>query len=138
MMTPIGIALICVFVQVGLTFYAIVRMGKVRMASYKSKEYSMKDIALDSRNYPAHIQSIGNNVSNQFETPILFYAVVAIAAATDSTNWMLAAGSVIFVASRLAHHVVHVGSNVSKRFKAFLIGLIGLLLAWIGLGVALL
>lgn len=138
-MTPLGIALVCVFLQVGLTFYAIVRMGKLRIASYKSKEYSMKDIALDSGKFPAHVQSIGNNVSNQFETPVLFYAVVAIAAVTDSANWIFAVGVVIFVASRLVHHVIHVGSNyVSKRFKAFLVGLIGLFVAWIGLGIALL
>ena len=138
-MTPLSIALICVFLQVALTFYALVRMGKSRVASHVAKEVSFGDIALDTRNYPEDVRKVSNNVSNQFETPVLLYAVVAIAVASESANWPLAAGTMIYVASRYAHHIIHVGSNhVRKRFNAFLVGLIGLLIAWIGLGVALL
>lgn len=138
-MTPLSIALICVFLQVALTFLALVRMGQSRVASHVAKEVTYGDIALDTRNYPDGVRKVSNNVSNQFETPVLFYAVVAIAAATESANWPLAIGAVIYVASRYVHHMIHVGSNhVRKRFNAFLMGLIGLLIAWIGLGVALL
>ena len=138
-MTPLSIALICVFLQVALTFWALMRMGKVRVASHVAKDVSYGDIALDTRNYPDAVKQVQNNVTNQFETPVLFYAVVAIAAATESANWPLAIGTMIFVASRFAHHMIHVGSNhVRKRFNAFLVGLIGLLIAWIGLGVGLL
>ena len=138
-MTPLSIALICVFLQVALTFLALVRMGKSRVASHVAKEVTYGDIALDTRNYPDGVRKVSNNVSNQFETPVLFYAVVAIAAATESANWPVAIGTMIFVASRYVHHMIHVGSNhVRKRFNAFFVGLIGLLIAWIGLGVALL
>ena len=138
-MTPLSIALICVFLQVVLTFWAIVRMGTVRVASHKAKEVSMGDIALDTRGYPKSVQQIQNNVTNQFETPVLFYAVIAIAAATDSANWALVVGAVIYVVSRYVHHAIHVGSNhVRKRFNAFLVGVIGLLISWIGLGAGLL
>jgi hypothetical protein len=138
-MTPLSIALICVFLQVALTFWALMRMGKVRVACHVAKDVSYGDIALDTRNYPDAVKQVQNNVTNQFETPVLFYAVVAIAAATESANWPVAIGTMIFVASRFTHHMIHVGSNhVRKRFNAFLVGLIGLLIAWIGLGVALL
>ena len=138
-MTPLSIALICVFLQVSLTFFALLRMAKVRVASHVSKEVTYRDVALDARNYPDSVKQFQNNVTNQFETPVLFYAVVAIAAATQSANWPVAIGTMIFVASRYTHHMIHVGSNhVSKRFNAFLVGLVGLLIAWIGLGVALL
>lgn len=100
---------------------------------------SFGDIALDTRNYPEDVRKASNNVTNQFETPVLLYAVVAIAVASESANWPLAIGTMIYVASRYAHHIIHVGTNhVRKRFNAFLVGLIGLLIAWIGLGVALL
>ena len=138
-MAPLSIALICVFLQVALTFFALVRMGQSRVASHVAKEVTYGEIALDTRNYPDGVRKVSNNVTNQFETPVLFYAVVAISAATESANWPVAIGTMIFVASRYVHHMIHVGSNhVRKRFNAFLVGLIGLLIAWIGLGVALL
>jgi len=138
-MTPLSIALIAVFLQVALTFLALVRMGKIRVASHVGKEVTFSDVALDTRNYPDHVKQFQNNVTNQFETPVLFYAVVAIAAATQSANWPVAIGAMIFVVSRIVHHMIHVGSNhVRKRYNAFLVGLIGLLIAWIGLGVGLL
>ncbi len=138
-MTPLSIALICVFLQVGLTFWALLRMGSVRVASHKAKEVTFSDVALDTSSYPEAVRKVSNNVANQFETPVLFYAVVAIALATGTVNWPVAVGAVIFVASRYVHHAIHVGSNhVRKRFNAFLVGLIGLLIAWIGLGVGLL
>jgi len=138
-MTALSIALICVFVQVALTFLALVRMGKVRVNSHVSKEVSYGDVALDTRNYPDTVKQFQNNVTNQFETPILFYAVVAIGAATDSVSSLVAIGAVIYVISRLVHHFIHVGTNhVRKRFNAFVVGLLGLLISWIGLGIALL
>ncbi len=138
-MTALSIALICVFVQVALTFLALVRMGKIRVASHVNKDVTYGDVALDTRGYPDAVIPFQNNVTNQFETPVLFYAVVAFAAATDSANGIVAIGAVIFVISRIVHHFIHVGTNhVRKRFNAFLVGLIGLLISWIGLGIALL
>ena len=138
-MTPLSIALICVFLQVALTFWAIVKMGQVRMASHVAREVSQADIALDTRKYPEKVLKYQNNVTNQFETPVLFYAVVAIAAAMDSANWILAIGAMVFVVSRIVHHLIHVGSNhVRKRYNAFQLGILGLLVAWVGLGVSLL
>lgn len=138
-MTPLSIALICVFVQVALTFWAIHRMGNVRIESLKNKEVSMGDIALDAGNYPKSVQQFQNNTTNQFETPILLYAVVAIGAATGATNWVLAVGALIYVASRIAHRVIHVGSNhLRRRLNAFTVGLLGLIVCWVGLGLGLL
>lgn len=138
-MTPLSIALICVFLQVALTFWAIVRMGKVRVKSHVAREVTYGDVALDTRNYPKSVQQFQNNVTNQFETPVLFYAAVAIAAATEAANWALVAGAVIYVLSRYTHHFIHVGSNhVRKRFNAFLVGVIGLLICWFGVGAGLL
>ena len=138
-MTPLSIALICVFLQVALTFWAVVRMGMVRVNSHKAREVSFGDIALDSGAYPETVTPFTNNVNNQFQTPVLLYSVVAIAAATDSANWVLAAGAVVFVASRLVHHAIHVGkNNVIHRFNAYLTGLAGLFVAWVALGISLL
>ena len=138
-MTPLNIALICVFLQVALTFWAIVRIGHVRVVSLKSKAVSLGDIALDTRNYPDSVKQFQNNATNQFETPVLLYAVVAFAAATQSANWGVAIGAVIFVISRFRHRMIHVGSNhLIKRFRIYTIGLGGLLICWVSLGLGLL
>jgi hypothetical protein len=138
-MTPLSIALICVFLQVSLTFWAIYRMGKVRIKSLKNKEVTMSDIALDTGNYPKSVQQYQNNTSNQFETPTLLYAVVAIGAATGVTNWVLAVGAMIYVASRITHRIIHVGSNhLRRRLNAFTVGLLGLIICWGGLALGLL
>lgn len=138
-MTPLSIALICVFLQVGLTFWAIYRMGNVRIESLKKKEVTLSDIALDTGKYPKSVQQYQNNTSNQFETPTLLYAVVAISAATGATNWILAVGAAIYVASRIVHRVIHVGSNhLHRRLNAFTVGLLGLIICWAGLGLGLL
>lgn len=138
-MTPLTIALSCVFLQVGLTFWSVMRMGQVRVASLQAREVKLGEVALETTAYPDHVKKYQNNASNQFQTPQLLYGVVALAAALDAANWGLAVGAVIYVAARLAHRVVHVGSNnVRVRFNAYLVGLTGVFIAWISLGVELL
>lgn len=138
-MTPIGVALVCVFLQVGLTFWAVIRMGMVRVASLKSREVKLGDIALATHAYPDHVKPHQNNVDNQFQTPTLLYVVVGLAAGHDAANWGLAVGAVIFIVSRFVHRAIHVGKNdVTNRFYAYLVGIIGLFIAWASLGLALL
>ncbi len=138
-MTASNVTIICLFFQVALTFYAIVRMGQVRIEAHKSRVVSFIDIAIDASNYPIRVRQFQNNVSNQFETPVLFYAVVAISMAMDAISWGIAAGAVIFVLARIVHYAIHTGSNnVRKRFNAFIIALSGLFICWVSLGLSLL
>ena len=137
-MTPLGISLVCVFVQVALTFGAILRMGAARIGSVKAKEVTIAQIAVDTSAYSLRIQQLQNNVRNQFETPILFYALVAIGAAMTAINWGVALASVGYIATRVVHHVIHTGSNrVSQRFRVFTLGLGFLAIGWVALGVSL-
>lgn len=138
-MEPLSILLICVFLQVGLTFWAIASMGLVRIESHKKKEVTFGDIALNSGAYPESVTPYTNNTNNQFQTPILLYTVAAISAATGAANWGVALGAVIFIAARFVHRWIHVGNNnIRKRFNTFLVSLSGLAIAWIALGISLL
>ena len=137
-MTPLGISLICVFAQVALTIAAILRMGFARIDSVKTKEVTIAQVALDTSAYSIRVQQMQNNVRNQFETPILFYALVAIGAAMNAVNWGVALASVGYIATRVVHHVIHTGSNrVSQRFRVFTLGLGFLAIGWVALGVSL-
>ena len=138
-MTPLSILIVLVFIQVGLTFWSIAHMGMARIASLKAREVALKDVALSSEAYPVSVHAHQNNVENQFETPVLFYAAVAVAAAMGVASWGMVVGGVIFIAARLVHYSIHVGSNnLHNRFNSFLVGLFGLLVCWGALGVRLL
>lgn len=137
-MTPLGISLACVFAQVFLTLYVIVRMGMLRMAAIKIKTVTLADIAVDTSAYPIEAQLWSNNVRNQFETPILFYALVAIGAATSTVNWGIAIASLGYVVTRILHHRIHVGQNrLGRRLMMFIYSLSFLALGWLALGVSL-
>lgn len=137
-MIPLNVALICVFLQVSLTFIAIYRMGTARIRSVREKEVSIKDIAVETSAYPISVKNLQNNVRNQFETPLLFYVAICLAAALDCTNWGMALSAVGYVATRYVHHYVHTGSNyLTYRFNAFLLGFVFLVICWLSLGMAL-
>ena len=132
------IAVAAVFVQVALTFYSIIRMGWVRLAALKQPDLTLGDIALSTTAYPEDVRKHGNNLGNQFETPILFYAAVGFAAVFQAASMVLAAAAVGYVVSRLAHRMVHVrGNDVRQRFIWFLIGVVMLAIIWLALGLAL-
>ena len=73
-----------------------------------------------------------DNFRNLFEVPVLFYALVAVALATNQTPDWLVAGAWAFVALRVVHSLIHCTYNkVMHRLAAFLAGF-GLLVAmWI-------
>ena len=138
-MTALSVCLICVFVQVGLTFWAIVAMGLSRFEDLKSGSVRIADIALDTSAYRDHTRQMQRNAHNQLETPVLFYAAIALGAATGAVNWLMASASVVYVALRLVHRRVHVTTNhVPTRFKLFLASLVALSVIWIAFGIDLL
>ncbi len=138
-MSALAICVICVFVQVALTFWAIVAMGRARLAAVRAREVTLAEIALDSSAYPDRVKQFQRNAHNQLETPPLFYAAIALGAALGAVNWAMAAGSVAYVALRLAHRAVHVGANdVALRFKLFVVSLAALAVVWVALGIGLL
>lgn len=135
-----SVAVGCVFVQVALTFWSILTMGKARLAELSQKETSMRDVALSPRNFSSdRARAMQNNAHNQFETPILLFAGVGLAAALSVSNLAIALGALAYVVSRVVHRMVHVGSNrLGLRFQIFVGGLLALMVLWLGLGVGLL
>jgi hypothetical protein len=71
--------LLPVFVLVGLTFFLMLWMVTARTRAVKARETSLKDIAAGQPKYPARVAQIGNCFSNQFEVPLLFYILIALA-----------------------------------------------------------
>lgn len=124
------------FVHVALVLSLLVRTGSARVGAVRSGQVKIKDIRSDNTKWPEPLQLISNNYANQFELPVLFYALLGfllIAGLSDTVQIVLAWA---FVASRLVHSVIHTGSNdIRQRFRAFLAGvaILTAMWAWFGL-----
>src|SRR5829696_6870665 len=128
----ISAVILPVLVQVGLTFILLVWMGRTRVGHLRRGEVKVKDVALGERNWPKRVIQIQNAYHNQFELPVLFYALVVLALITRKADLLFVVMSWMFVVSRLVHAAIHVTSNkLSLRFMAFLVGLLILAAMWI-------
>jgi hypothetical protein len=132
----LNIAIFCVFLQAGLTFYAVLRVGHARINAIRAENIKLAQIALDGFAYPDEARKQANNLTNQFEFPVLLYMSVAFAAIFDASSMPFAIACAGFVASRIVHRFIHVRSNnVVLRFKVFLVGVVFLAAAWVLLAI---
>lgn len=124
--------LLPLFVQVGLTFVLLFWMGRERVGSVRRGEVAVPDIALRQPAWPERATQMGNAYHNQFELPLLFYVLVILALFTRKADLLFVVLEWMFVVSRLAHAAIHITSNdVRRRFTAFVVGVIILLVMWI-------
>ena len=120
-----------VFVQVALTFALMIWMGTVRVGSLKRGEVKIRDIALGEPGWRADTTKVGNCFHNQFELPMLFYVLVALALILRKADLIFAVLAWLFVLTRLVHAYVHTTSNhVPTRAQAFFAGAIILMVMW--------
>lgn len=123
--------LLPVFAQVGLTFFLLFWMGRLRVRSLQTGEVRFNEIALGQPGWPSRATQIGNAFHNQLQLPILFYVLVPLALLTKQADLLFVALSWLFVALRIAHAAIHVTTNnVPRRFYAFLAGAVVLVLMW--------
>jgi hypothetical protein len=124
--------LLPVFVQVGLVFAVLLGMAAARTGSIKSGQTRMGDIALRQQNWPARATAIGNCFSNQFEIPVLFYVLIALALPLRHADLVIVMLSWVFVVTRFAHAGIFVTSNdVRTRSLAWFSGVLVLFAMWV-------
>ncbi len=128
----IKMILLPLFVEVALTFALMFKMGFARVGAVKSGKAKMADVALGQLNWPPKVQQVSNSYASQFQLPVLFYVLTALAIITHHGDYLFIVLAWAFVISRLVHAYIHTGSNyVRHRFNAFLIGAIILVAMWI-------
>ena len=124
--------LLPVFVQVGLTFFLLLWMAGARRGALVRGETKLRDIALRQPNWPAQATQIGNCFSNQFEIPVLFYVLIAIALPLRHADYVTVLLSWVFVVTRFAHAGIFVTSNdVRTRSLAWFAGVLVLFAMWL-------
>jgi hypothetical protein len=124
--------LLPVFVLVGLTFALLLWMASARTGALKGRETSLKDIALGQPNWPERATKIGNCFSNQFEIPLLFYILIALALPLRHADLVIVMLSWVFVVTRFAHAGIFVTSNdMRHRSLAWFAGVLVLFAMWL-------
>lgn len=124
------------FLHVALVLVVGFRLGRARLQAGRAGVVKVKDIALDSSRWPDDIRKLSNNFDNQFQLPVLFYAILPLLILLVKVDWLQVTLAWIFIASRILHSQIHTGVNeVIPRFRIFLVGFgaVTLMWAWFGL-----
>ena len=128
----VQMVLLPLFVQIGLTFALLLGMATVRTRALSSRETSPKDIALGQPNWSPRATQVGNCFRNQFEVPVLFYVLIALALPLRHADFVIVLLSWVFVVTRFAHAGIFVTSNdVHSRSLAWFAGVLVVLAMWI-------
>jgi hypothetical protein len=124
--------LLPVFVLIGLAFALLLGMAVARTRSLRSGETRFKDIALREPNWSVRATQIANCFSNQFEVPVLFYVLIALALPLRHADLVIVVLSWVFVLTRFVHAGIFVTSNnVPQRGMAWFAGVVVLMAMWI-------
>ena len=128
----VQMVLLPVFVLVGLAFFLLLWMAVARGQALKGRETSLKDVAAGQANWPTKTAQIGNCFSNQFEVPVLFYVLIALALPLRHADLFIVLMSWVFVVTRFLHAGIFVTSNdVRQRGLVWFSGVLALLAMWI-------
>ncbi len=124
--------LLPVFVLIGLTFALLMSMAFSRRNALVSKQTKIRDIALGQQNWPPQTTQIGNCYRNQFELPVLFYILIALALPLRHADLVIVILSWVFVVTRFVHAGVFVTSNdLNRRSLAWFAGALVLFIMWV-------
>lgn len=124
--------LLPVFVLVGLTFMLLLAMAGSRRNALVSRQTKVRDIVLGQQNWPIRTTQLGNCFKNQFELPLLFYVLIAIALPLRHADLVIVLLSWVFVVTRFVHAGIFVSSNdLNRRSLAWFAGALVLFIMWV-------
>jgi hypothetical protein len=115
----VPMVLLPVFVLVGLTFALLLGMATTRTRSLTAGETT-------------RATQIGNCFSDQFELPLLFYILIALALPLRHADLVIVMLSWVFVITRFAHAGIFITSNnAQQRSLAWFAGVLVLFAMWL-------
>jgi hypothetical protein len=128
----IEMVLLPVFVQVGLTFALLLWMAGARRNALVGGGTKVRDVALGQPNWPSRATQVGNCYRNQFELPVLFYVLIALALPLRHADLVIVMLSWVFVVTRFVHAGIFTNSNdLNQRSLAWFAGVLVLLAMWV-------
>src|SRR5258707_1477616 len=119
-------------VGVGFLFSLVMGGGGARRNALVGGQTRIRDIALGEPNGPDRATQIANCFANQFEIPVLFYLLIAIALPLRRTDLVIVLLSWVFVVTRFVHAGIFVTSNdLNRRSLAWFAGVLVLFAMWV-------
>lgn len=121
------------FVLALLTFSVMIRMLTSRVAAMKTSKIHPQSISTSSELAARMPDSrAADNFRNLFETPVLFYAAILFAHASQQTSQILIVLAWVYVSLRVTHSIIQCSYNkVMHRFYVFFASVWVLLAIWI-------
>ncbi|MBN9056211.1 MAG: hypothetical protein BGO06_07315 [Shinella sp. 65-6] len=133
-MSPTEATIWPMIAHVALVFFLYILLSTRRVGAVKDGRARPEQFR-ENRDEPAESLVVRNAIANQFELPVLFYAVSILLYLVDADNPVTVAGGWLFVALRYAHAYVHVTSNrLRYRRPLFIAGFVVLMMLWVWLG----
>lgn len=119
-------------VQALFTLWLYVPMSRARVASIKAGTASASDFRLPNVDEKPETRQLANAVANQFELPVLFFALCLAAHAAGAVDWPMLAGAWLFVILKTAHSHVHATSNrLRHRRPVFMAAWVTCIALWL-------
>ena len=126
-------------IQALLTLFLYAALAVAKDKAMQAGLVDLERRALHDDAWPESVMKINNNIRNQFELPVLFYALTIVLWQLHETGLLAQSLAWLFVASRIVHVYIHVGANyVPARRRVFTFGWVillamALLAAWTAL-----
>lgn len=127
-----------VIVQVALIYVVYYLLFSRRQAAVKAGRARLSQFR-DNVTEPEETRFLKNNLTNQYELPVLFIAGCIANYVTGNAGIIAILLAWLFVALRIAHAVIHIGRNrLRYRVPVFIAGYAvnGLLWLWLAINIA--
>ena len=118
---------------VSLTLIVAMRLGYLRWSAVAKREVDIRYFkSYDSFDEPENLRITSRHLINLLEMPMLFYVVCILVYVTGQSSALLVSLAWAYVAARLVHTFIHLGSNVVLwRFRIFGLSILILATMWI-------
>ncbi len=122
--------------MVALTFVVLGVMFSRRVAQMKRDRIHPQKVSTSTQASALYTDvAPADNFRNLFETPVLFYLALLVAALTAQVTPLVLGLAWTYVAARVVHSAIHCSYNkVMHRFRAFALSMLVLLVLWAVLG----
>ena len=112
----------CLYALLVVRRAAVVRSGKVERIAFR-----------ENLAEPEESRVVNRAIANQFELPVLFYALSVLLFITEADNIVAVVLAWIFVAARYVQAAMQLTGNLLLRRLFFMIGFVTLFLMWLWL-----
>lgn len=114
----------CLYALLVVRRAAVVRSGKVERSAFR-----------ENLAEPEESRVVNRAIANQFELPVLFYAVSILLFITEADNLVAVVLAWIFVCARYVQAIMHVSGILPLRRLSFMLGFVAVFLLWVWLAV---